>query len=115
MTLATLFVWIFALAQDPAVQEPIEGLQASDRQVAVEFVTDDASIERRLRQIIETTGRFDGVKIEVKHGVALLQGELADESERAWVIELVKNTEGVVAVSSGMTLKSVPVWDLRPA
>jgi small-conductance mechanosensitive channel len=115
MTFVSLLVLLFALAQDPASQEPIEGLQASERQVAVEFVTDDASIERRLRQILETTGRFEGVKLEVKHGVALLKGELDDDSERVWVIDLVKNTEGVVAVSSALTLKAVPLWDLRPA
>jgi small conductance mechanosensitive channel len=115
MTFASLFVLLFFLAQDPAPQDAIEGLQASERQVSVEFVTDDASIERRLRQILETTGRFDGVKLEVRHGVALLQGELADDTARVWVIDLVKNTEGVVAVSSGLKLKAVPVWDLRPA
>lgn len=115
MIFVTFLLSTLALVQEPAHQDLMEGLQASERQVAVDFVTDDGSIERRLRQILETTGRFDGVNLEVKHGVAMLTGELADDAERVWVVDLVKNTEGVVAVSSGLTLTATPVWDLRPA
>lgn len=112
--IASLFMFL-ALAQGPTTSETPDGLQASHKEVAVESVTADASIEQRLRQILDTTERFDGLELEVRNGVALLSGVVDDEGERAWVIDLVSNTQGVVAVSNRIALVESPIWDLTPA
>ena len=112
MTLSTTMLIALVLLQEPATQQPPEGLQASDKEVEVEAVTEDASIERRLRQILDSTGRFEEVEIEVTHGVALLSGMVSSEAESTWVAELVSNTEGVVAVSSELGIEEAPIWDL---
>lgn len=44
-------------------------------------MTDNTSIVRRLRQILESNGRVVGVTIEVKPVVALLRGKSASDAE----------------------------------
>lgn len=112
MHLIAQLLLVLALFQG---QAPPDALEASDNEVAVEAVTDDARIQERLRRILDTTERYDALELEVRNGVALLSGTVEDEAERAWVVELVGNTQGVVAVSNRVALQEVPLWDLSPA
>jgi small-conductance mechanosensitive channel len=104
-----------ALAQQAPEPKAPEGLQSSQKEVEVEQVTDDDRITDRLRDILATTERFPDVDLRVEHGVALVRGTVADEAERAWVVDLASNTEGVAAVSSQLKLRELPVWNLTPA
>jgi len=111
------------LAQDPqqpqdperSAEPPSSELQSTDKEVDVETVTDDGRIERRLREIIATTGRFGNVAIEVRNGVASLSGEVAEAPDLKWLTNLAGNTEGVVAVMNRVKVRETPIWDLRPA
>ncbi len=106
---------ILFLSQASSAQDPPEGLQASRQAVEIDSAAEDSRIEKRLREILETTGRFHGVEVRVKHGVALLGGTVLDEAERSWIIDLASNTEGIAAVSSRLTVRRGPTWDMRPA
>lgn len=116
MTLNALLVTVALLLQ-PTPPPPAgpDGLQASKQEVEVDAVPDDRRIERRLRSILETTGRFDDVTVSVSNGVVLLGGSVLEESERNWVADLASNTQGVVAVSNRVAIAESSVWDFSPA
>lgn len=115
MHLAHLILFLCAWVQDPAADEPSAELSAPGQPVAVEAVTDDRLIEERLRGILASTERYVGVDVDVRNGVAIVRGEVDDEGERAWIVELLQRTEGIVAVSDRTTLVEPAMWDLAPA
>lgn len=118
MTTALLGLVLAALPlfQDAAQEPPAPAtLEAADAPVEVRAVPDDASIERRLRGVLEATGRFEGVELRVENGVVLLEGLVEDQTAGDWIEELAIRTEGVVAVLDGLELREPPLWDLTPA
>ncbi len=97
------------------VDSPLEPLQSLDREVAVDAVTEDTTITNRLREILDTTGRYGNVTVDVRHGVVFFEGQVRDESEGAWLGDLAARTEGVVAVSNRVRVPDPPAWSLTPA
>lgn len=112
---ALLFAIALTLQTTPPPSEGPEGLQATRNEVEVDAIPDDRRIERRIRSILETTGRFDDVTVEVSNGVVLLGGSVPEESGRNWVADLASNTQGVVTVSNRITVAESSIWDFSPA
>ena len=83
--------------------------------IDVDEIPDDERIRDRLQSILEATTWFDSVAVRVDNGVVYLTGNSADESHREWATDLVRNTEGAVAVVNNIRVAVASPWDLRPA
>ena len=75
----------------------------------------DSAIETRLQSILEATTWFESIDLRVDSGVVYLSGSVADENHKTWAADLVRNTEGAVAVVNNIDLIEASPWDLRPA
>ncbi len=73
--------------------------------VSVNDVTDDSAIQSRLDEILQATGWFDDVSVEVRESVTFLEGSTLKEDHREWAGSLVRNTEGVAAVVNRIQVK----------
>ncbi|MCA8952181.1 MAG: mechanosensitive ion channel [Planctomycetes bacterium] len=102
-------------AQEPGSQPPPRDLETAAAPVRIDASHSDAEITRRLREILDGAKDLRDVEISVRHGVADLQGSVGDETERRWISELVRNTEGVVAVRNQLAIRQGPWWDFSPA
>ncbi len=83
--------------------------------IAVEDVTADGKIERRLRDILAVTGHYENVKVHVISGVVILSGMVEKESQIEWAQSLALRLDGVVAVQNQIVKKSRDLLDLTPA
>ncbi len=94
--------------------ETAEEQQAPD-QVNVEPAVQDEQIEDRLTGILEATEWFVNPAVEVRDGVAFLDGQARTEEQREWAGNLARNTQDVVAVVNRIEVIPRPVWDFSPA
>ena len=115
MSIVLLILSLGALLQGPVIDEAAAELSAPAEVVSVETIVDDASIETRLAQILETTGLYQTLDLDVRNGVVFLTGHVDDETARAWVVALAGHTEGVIAVSDRIAVREPAMWDLEPA
>lgn len=103
-----------ALAQMERVQEQAAPEGPEEKSVEVVSVAADTDIEDRLTRIMNATGWFTDVRVNVDEGVAFLGGTAKESEHREWAARLARNTQDVVAVVNRIELAKVPVWDLRP-
>lgn len=92
-----LAIPFIAFAQQDANTEEGAPSQAVER-VEIKPVTQDSEIQARLEDILNATGWFTGVSVEVKEGVVFLSGYTKKEEFRKWAGNLARNTQNVVAV-----------------
>ncbi len=71
--------------------------QAAEK-IEVKPVTQDSEIQKRLEDILNATGWFTAVYVEVKEGVVFLSGNTKNEEFKKWAGNLARNTQNVVAV-----------------
>lgn len=109
------------IAQDDSVTESDAKVAAekdtpeTPETVSVAEVVEDHEIDKRLREILKSTGWFVSEAVEVDNGVVFLSGATNDEKYRKWAGDLAAKTEDVVAVVNRITVKEPPVLDLDPA
>lgn len=105
-----------AAAQDPAPAGPAP--EAAVPRVDLE-AEDDAAIAARLEGILRTAeeraGWLESPRVRVERGVVHLEGRAASAERKAWAGDLVRNTEGVVAVINQLEVARPPLWDFGPA
>ena len=82
--------------QDSKREEAIPS-QAAEK-IEVKPVTQDSEIQERLEDILNATGWFTDVSVQVKEGVVFLSGNTKTEEFRKWAGNLARNTQNVVAV-----------------
>ena len=112
-----------AYAQDDPASEATatEGVEdASDtpetpEAVSVTEVVEDHEIDKRLREILQSTEWFDSESVDVENGVVFLTGTTSDEKYRKWAGDLAAKTEDVVAVVNRIVVREPPILDLDPA
>jgi small conductance mechanosensitive channel len=83
--------------------------------VDVTPVAQDEEIRMRLQNVLDSTGWFTDPRVEVKNGVAFLNGTSETEELKKWAGDLARNTQDVVAVANGIEVSEPSVWDFRPA
>lgn len=88
---------------------------AQDTPIQVEQAIPDAAISQRILQILETSGWFESPRVEVKQGIALLQGVAQKPEHQEWAGQIARRTEQVVAVVNRIQLIETSPWDLQPA
>ncbi len=102
-----------------AQQEEATGINQAPtpapERVGVEKVSSDSAIARRLTGILESTGWFQAVQVEVREGVVFLDGSTDSPERRTWAGTLAGKTEDVVAVVNRLRLVERSPWDLSPA
>ena len=122
MRLRTAATHILAVAMLLALAGPAAGqavtepeLAAPEQAVSVEPLARDEAIERRIGGILEATGWYRGVGVEVEDGVVFLDGTTATEDHQAWARELAAKTQDVVAVVNRIRVRPEVDWDFGPA
>lgn len=90
------------------------GAQVAER-VAVEPVSSDAAIDRRLTRILEATGWFMDLDVQVREGVVFIDGRADSAEHQAWAGELAGKTSDVVAVVNRTRVIESSPWNLSPA
>ena len=74
----------------------------------------DEAIDRRLSGILETTGWYPDIAIQVRNGVVFLDGRARTEEGRVWAGELAAKTADVVAVVNRIETIPDSGWNLAP-
>ena len=77
--------------------------------IRVDGNRDDTVIARRLREILEASGRYEGLGVEVRDGLVFLTGTAASDGHREWAGALARRTEDVVAVINDIAVTPEPV------
>lgn len=73
--------------------------------------TRDDEIQKRLTDILTSTGWFTSPSVEVKDGVVFLKGETHSEEFKTWAGNLARNTRDVTAVVNKISIIQTPIWD----
>ncbi|TWU62456.1 Small-conductance mechanosensitive channel [Crateriforma conspicua] len=100
-----------AQVQDPPVDEPTS-VDASTKvsSVAVNDVTDDRAIEKRLRAVFQASGWFDDLDVESRNGVITIAGIAGNDRHRDWAGDIARRTEDVVAVINQLDVREEFSW-----
>ena len=109
-----------ALAQQEPSPEnrgapPIEQSTQVAERVEVQPVASDQAIDRRLTKIMESTGWFSDITVQVEEGVVFLDGGTDSADNRTWAGELARKTSDVVAVVNRIQVAEGSPWDFSPA
>ncbi|GAB5406804.1 MAG: mechanosensitive ion channel family protein [Aureliella sp.] len=97
------------------VDSPRKGKSQVADEVKVDPTTSDEQIERRLTEILESTGWFDSPSVEVENGVAFLSGTADSTKHAEWAESTAIKTTDVVAVVNRMQVNIQNVWTFAPA
>lgn len=106
-----------AAAQDDATESaPADApLPSASATVDVDPSASDERIEERLGNILNATLWFEHLSVEAEQGIVFLQGRTREERYRDWASDLVRRTEGVVAVVNRIELAPRALTDMGPA
>ena len=75
--------------------------------VAVENVTDDSKIEKRITDILEASKWFSSVEVTSTHGFVSLSGKADTDEHADWAEKIVTRTEDVIGVNNELSVESV--------
>lgn len=111
--------WLVAMLSAPAAlaqeAEPTPAGPAVPEQVEVGRQPDDGAIAERLSSILEATGWYEAIQVDVRDGVAFLDGTTTRREWQEWAESMAANTEGVVAVVDRIELEPGAALDFGPA
>jgi small conductance mechanosensitive channel len=82
----------------PADTVPAPRKPGAPGRVEVEPIARDGAIRNRVSDILRATGWFTDTDVTVNEGVVFLKGRTSEDEHKQWASDLVRNTEGVVAV-----------------
>lgn len=88
---------------------------APEATVELEPAAPDTAIEQRILRILEATGWYDGLRVQVDESVAFLDGVTDSEAHRTWAQSLAAKTAGVAAVVNRIVIDDRVAWSLEPA
>lgn len=75
----------------------------------------DTRIENHLEKLFLTTQWFPNLEIQVKQGLVILEGSIDDPEKKVWVMEIINNTDGVIAVIDKLESEVAQGEILKPA
>lgn len=105
-----------AVAQLTA-EAPVKTDEAASpqKEIAVTGVADDAAIQQRISRILQRSGWFNEVSVDVKEGIVILGGVTVDAAYKRWAEQVADQTVDVVAVVNNIEVVNDPDWDFSPA
>ena len=110
---SVLIVWtIFA---QPAFSQSGDGKDSeasvpavpTPESVAVENVTDDSKIEKRIADILEASEWFSEVEVTSKNGFVVLSGKATTDENSDWAEKIALKTKDVIGVKNELAVESV--------
>lgn len=117
MRLCFAALWLLWVVAMPAVGQPggaavgagptvADGPdpEATEQEVAVDEMTSDGDIKRRLGDIFETTGRYSDLGVEVRAGIVFITGTTAQADFKDQATQIARRTQGVVAVVNDLAV-----------
>ncbi len=93
-----------------AQQKTGDAIPSQAERVEVNPTTRDSEIQMRLENILNATGWFAHVSVQVREGIVFLSGDTRDEEYKTWAGNLAKNTQNVVAVVNKIEVVEPPFW-----
>lgn len=119
-TLFSIFTVSSALAQPVSAPEGMGAPTPGQNIPAVELIkvkpdSSDQAIDTRLTSILEATGWFSAIAVEVKEGVVFLEGQTDSPDYRIWAGNLAGKISDVVAVVNRIQVTEGSPWDFSPA
>ena len=84
-------------------------------QINVKPASYDSAIDQRITGILEATGWFSDIAVQVEEGIVFLDGKTATEENSAWAGELAGKIVDVVAVVNRIQVIQRSRWDVTPA
>ncbi|WP_227270672.1 mechanosensitive ion channel family protein [Roseobacter weihaiensis] len=111
-----LSIWIVPAAGAQTLLQPDPDAPAAPEQpVEIDPVAPDTAIQGRILDILQATGWYRDIRVEVDQGVAFLDGQTTSDAHRIWAQNLAAKTSGVVAVVNRIRIDDTVVWSLEPA
>lgn len=101
LLVALLLVTASGRTQESGFAELLDSpddIQEVDRVITVEDPPKDIQIQKRLTRILESSGAFPVLNVEVTQGLVTLKGEAREASDLEWAAKVAANIEGTVAV-----------------
>ncbi len=92
-----------------------ETAPASSSPIQVEDATADSAIRKRIKEIYDAVGGFEGISIEVQSGVVTLSGEVSNTKVREEAKSIAERTDGVVLTINRVTEVAAIDHQLAPA
>lgn len=83
--------------------------------INVKPASHDSAIDQRITGILEATGWFSDIAVQVEEGIVFLDGKTATEENSAWAGELAGKIVDVVAVVNRIQVTQRSQWDVTPA
>ena len=75
--------------------------------VAVENVTDDSKIEKRITEILNASNWFSNIEVSSTHGFVVLSGTASTDEYANWGETIASRTEDVIGVKNELSIESV--------
>lgn len=97
-------------AQDHGTSQTTQVAQ----QIKVRSTTSDQAIDLRLTDILQATGWFSEVTVDVDKGIVFLDGRTETEEYRRWAEETASKILDVAAVVNRIQVSQRSPWDLSP-
>lgn len=96
-------------------EETDDALTPTAQSISVAPAARDDEIAARLRGILEATGWYDDLTVDVRDGVVFLDGVAESEERRDWAQGVASKIEDVVAVANRIDARKPLEWTLAPA
>lgn len=102
-----------AAAAEAAPQPPDapDALEATGQTVKVDGSASDDQIAERLREILESSARYDELVVRVDQGIVFMDGRTEQDAYKDWASQLARRTEDVVAVVNNLLVEPPPVLE----
>ncbi len=109
-----------AMAQPKATTDSDASSSADEKtqvaeQIKVQPIANDQAIDQRLTNILQATGWFSDIAVQVDEGVVFLDGQSSSEDYRTWAGKLAGKVTDVVAVVNRIEVIEGSPWDFSPA
>lgn len=103
---------LFMLGQQNSTIETEKPSQAAEK-IEVKPITQDSEIQKRIEDILNATGWFTDVSVQVKEGVVFLSGNTKTDDSKKWAGNLARNTQNVVAVVNKIDVMGPSFGDFK--
>ncbi len=111
-------ILVMTVGHSPAQQDATTGEitvpSGGDSKINVLPAAEDEAIEDRLTKILEATGWFFDISVEVEEGVVFMNGRTDTEDYRKWAGELARKISDVAAVVNHIQVIEPSFWDMTP-
>ena len=98
---------VYGQSEDGGEAEEAPNAVAAPESVAVEGVTDDAKIEKRITDILNASNWFTDVKVTSDHGFVVLSGKSSTDEHATWAETIASRTEDVIGVENDLGIESL--------